>query len=370
MQPKNNKIIISGGGTGGHIYPAIAIANALRVIQPQIEILFVGAKGRMEMEKVPAAGYTIKGLWISGFQRRLTVKNLLFPLKVLWSLLKARSIIKSFKPDVVVGVGGYASGPTLRMANNLKIPTLIQEQNSYPGITNKILAAQVSKICVAYPDMHTFFPKDKIIVTGNPIRQDIIDLKGKEQEAYEYFNLQPTMPVVLIIGGSLGARTINESMELYIDSLVKKNIQIIWQTGKTFADKAKELSAKYDDKGVRIVEFISKMDYAYSIATIVVSRAGAISISELCAVAKPAILIPSPNVSEDHQTKNVMALVKHNAAIMLKDVDAANQLGEKIIELLNDKNRQNLLAHNIKQLAFVNAADIIAKEIIKLSAHE
>lgn len=367
QQNRNNKIIISGGGTGGHIYPAIAIANALKAIQPQIEILFVGASGRMEMEKVPAAGYTIKGLWISGFQRRITVKNLLFPLKVIVSMLKARSIIKAFKPDVVVGVGGFASGPTLRAANNLHIPTLIQEQNSYPGITNKILAPKVRKICVAYPDMDKFFPKEKIIVTGNPIRQDIAHLEGKITEACQYFDLKEGVPTVLIIGGSLGARTINESMEKHVDALLKLNVQIIWQTGKSFGERGEMLKEKYAAQGVRISEFISRMDLAYSIATIVVSRAGAISISELCAVAKPAILIPSPNVAEDHQTKNVMALVKHNGAILLKDADAFEKLGGEIKQLLQDQHQQELLSHNIKRLAYNNAAEVIANEILTLA---
>ncbi|MFH1004967.1 MAG: undecaprenyldiphospho-muramoylpentapeptide beta-N-acetylglucosaminyltransferase [Bacteroidota bacterium] len=360
------RIIISGGGTGGHIFPAIAIANALKKINSSTEILFVGAAGRMEMEKVPAAGYKIEKLWISGLQRRLTFGNFLFPIKVLLSIIKARMIIKNFKPDVAVGTGGYASGPLLHVASVRKIPCLIQEQNSFPGITNKILSRKVNKICVAYDGMEKYFPKEKIIVTGNPVRQDILLLKGKKQGAMDFFKLDPKKKTLFVMGGSLGARTINESILRCLDLLVKNNIQLIWQTGKGFFAVAKETVKKYETNEIRVFDFISRMDLSYAAADIVVSRAGAIAISELAVAKKPAILIPSPNVAEDHQTKNAMALVKHDAAILIKDAEAKEKLGEEIIRLMNDTLLQNKIIENINKFTFPDAAETIAKEIINL----
>lgn len=362
------KVIISGGGTGGHIFPAIAIANALKKRVPEIDILFVGAKGKMEMEKVPAAGYKIEGLWISGLQRKITLKNLLFPIKVISSLIKARNILKRFNPDVVVGVGGYASGPMLRIATMCNVPTLIQEQNSYPGITNRMLAKRVNKICVAYQGMEKYFPKEKIILTGNPVRQDIQNLESKRQRAIEFFNLKEDKPVLLVIGGSLGAKTINETIHQMLPVLVTNNIQLIWQTGKSYIDVAMQAVASYKEKGIYAFDFISKMDYAYAAADLVVSRAGASSVSELCIVQKPCILIPSPNVAEDHQTKNAMALVNYNAAVLVKDSEASIKLKGEILRLINSSEEREKLAYNISKLALHNAADIIAAEIINLAS--
>jgi UDP-N-acetylglucosamine--N-acetylmuramyl-(pentapeptide) pyrophosphoryl-undecaprenol N-acetylglucosamine transferase len=364
------KVIISGGGTGGHIFPAIAIANALKKRIPDIDILFVGAKGKMEMEKVPAAGYKIEALWISGLQRKLTLKNLLFPIKLIVSILKARRILKKFNPDVVVGVGGYASGPMLRVATTSGVPTLIQEQNSYPGITNRVLAKKVQKICVAYQGMEKYFPKEKIILTGNPVRQDIQNLEGKKPRALEFFNLNENKPVLLVIGGSLGAKTINESIHQILPELIKNNIQLIWQTGKTYFEKAKEAIIPYHDKGILVFDFIAKMDYAYAAADLVVSRAGASSVSELCIVQKPCILIPSPNVAEDHQTKNAMALVNYNAAVLVKDAEAKEKLKDEILRLMNTESEREKLAFNISKLALNNAADIIAAEVINLAVNK
>jgi len=366
INDKNIKVIISGGGTGGHIFPAIAIANALKKIVPDIEILFVGAEGKMEMEKVPAAGYKIEGLWISGFQRKLSLQNLLFPFKVIFSLLKAKKILNKFKPNAVVGVGGYASGPMLRVAVNAGVPTVIQEQNSYAGITNKILAKRVNKICVAYEGMDKFFPKAKIILTGNPVRQDILDVSNKRKEGLKYFNLSANKKTLLIIGGSLGARTINESIENNLEKFKQNNIQILWQTGKTYYENLQNKINVSNFEGGWVGVFITKMDLAYSIADVVVSRAGASSVSELCLVKKATILVPSPNVAEDHQTKNAMALVNKNAAILVKDSEAKEELGNTIIELMKDETRINKLQENIAGLAFHNSANIIAEEILKL----
>jgi len=362
QQYKKIKVIISGGGTGGHVFPAIAIAHALNKKIADAEILFVGAKGKLEMEKVPAAGFKIIGLNISGFQRRFTLKNLIFPFKLILSLIKAKKIIKTFKPDIVVGVGGYASGPILRMATKMKIPTVIQEQNSYPGITNKILAKKVDKICVAYKGMEKYFPKSKIYLTGNPVRQEVIDIEGKKEKALKYFNLIPDRKIILIVGGSLGARTINESVVKHLELFDNNNIQLIWQTGKTFYAQATPYALRH--KNIRIFEFISHMDLAYAAADIIVSRAGAIAVSEICSIKKPAVLIPSPFVAEDHQTKNALSLVNYNAAILLKDVDASENLGKTIIELLNDEQLQYNLRKNIAGLEFLNAADVIAELII------
>lgn len=360
------KVIISGGGTGGHIYPAIAIANALKQKIEDIDILFIGAKDRMEMEKVPIAGYKIKGLWISGLQRRLTFKNLLFPIKVISSLFQARKIIDNFKPDVVVGVGGYASGPTLRAATYKGIPTLIQEQNSFPGITNKMLASKVTKICVAYEGMEMFFPKSKIILTGNPIRQNIIDISITREQAADFFGIDAAKKTVLVIGGSLGARTINETIEKMIQKFVDINVQLIWQTGKYYFPKAQTTVYKFEEKGIKTYDFINQMDYAYEAADVIISRAGAIAISELCIVGKPAILIPSPNVAEDHQTKNAMALVNKNAAILVKDIEAETSLSEHLFNLLSNNDLQDKLSTNIKKMAYLDATQKIADIVISL----
>lgn len=358
------KVIISGGGTGGHIFPAIAIADALKMLQPDIEILFVGALGRMEMEKVPVAGYPIKGLWISGLQRSLTLKNLTFPIKLIHSTINARRIIREFKPDVVVGVGGYASGPTLRAAAAMRIPTILQEQNSYPGITNKLLANKANFICVAYQGMEKFFPKEKIIITGNPVRKEISKTNYSKAEAVKHFNLDPIKPVVLSVGGSLGALTLNNSIENGLTEFEKAGVQVIWQTGKSFADIALESVRKQNVKGIIPMAFINNMDIAYSAADMVISRAGAIAISELCVRSMPSILVPSPNVAEDHQTRNAMALVSSDAAIMIADADARTNLVETAIRLAFNKTQQENLAANISKLGFVNAAEEIARIVI------
>ncbi|HSH66717.1 MAG TPA: undecaprenyldiphospho-muramoylpentapeptide beta-N-acetylglucosaminyltransferase [Bacteroidia bacterium] len=360
------KIIVSGGGTGGHIFPAIAIANAIKALRSDTEFLFVGAKGKMEMEKVPAAGYAIEGLWISGLQRKLTFSNLSFPFKVVSSLAKANQLLRKFKPDAVIGTGGFASGPMLRVAAKKNIATLIQEQNSYPGITNKLLSKKVDKICVAYTGMERFFPKDKILLTGNPVRQDILNLEGKRERGQEYFGLKPGKRTILVIGGSLGARTINESILNSLDAFEKNNIQLVWQTGKHFYETASKAVNNLSDKGIRAFDFIQKMDYAYAVADIVISRAGASSVSELSLVKKPCILVPSPNVAEDHQTKNAMALVTYHAAVLIPDHAAREQLCETAIKLINDVEQCFKLSENIAQLAFKDSATVIANEIISL----
>ncbi len=363
------KVIISGGGTGGHIYPAIAIANALKQKIKDVEILFIGAKDRMEMEKVPAAGYKIKGLWISGLQRRLTAKNLLFPIKVISSLFQAKKIIDDFKPDVVIGVGGYASGPTLRAATYKGIPTLIQEQNSFPGITNRMLASKVTKICVAYEGMEKFFPKDKIILTGNPVRQNILDMTIDRKQAADFFGIDATKKTVLVIGGSLGARTINENIQEMIQNFVDADIQLIWQTGKYYFQIAQMSTYKSETKGIKVYDFIDKMNYAYTVADVIISRAGAIAISELCIVGKPVILIPSPNVAEDHQTKNAMALVDKNAAILVKDNVAQNNLNKELFNLLSNNDLQDGLSSNIKKMAYLDATEKIVDVVISITAN-
>lgn len=362
------KIILSGGGTGGHIFPAIAIANAIKALRPDAEFLFVGAEGKMEMEKVPAAGYKIEGLWISGFQRKLTMSNLVFPFKVISSLIKARKILNTFKPDVVIGTGGFASGPMLQVAAKMGIPTLIQEQNSFPGITNKILSKQVNRICVAYSGMEKYFPKEKILLTGNPVRQDILSLEGKRDRGLEQFGLIRDKKTILVIGGSLGARTINESILSCLDTFEKNNIQLLWQTGKGFSETAKQAVKKYEGNGIKAFDFIQKMDYAYAVADIVISRAGASSVSELCILKKPCILIPSPNVAEDHQTKNAMALVTYNAAILIKDTEAHEKLCSEAVALINDAEQCHKLSENIARLAFQDSANVIAQEVIRLIA--
>ena len=358
---KNRKFIVSGGGSGGHIFPAIAIANALKEKYPDCEILFIGAIGKMEMEKVPAAGYKIEGLWISGFQRSLSPKNLNFPFKLVSSLLKARKIIKKFNPDLVIGVGGFASGPTLYMASRLGIPTLIQEQNSYPGITNIILSKKVDKICVAYDRLEKYFPKEKIIYTGNPIRKDVVEIEGKKKEALKSFGLSADKLVVLVVGGSLGARTVNEAIEKNLKEFADKKIQLIWQTGKNYFLQAEQETKEYASQGIMATAFITRMDLAYAAADIVVSRAGAIAISELCVVKKPTVLVPSPFVAEDHQTKNAKALLSHNAALLVKDFDQNENLMPAINSLVDSAEKRQLLMDNIASLGVKDATHKIVE---------
>jgi UDP-N-acetylglucosamine--N-acetylmuramyl-(pentapeptide) pyrophosphoryl-undecaprenol N-acetylglucosamine transferase len=362
----NIKVIVSGGGTGGHIFPAIAIANALKAKVPDIEILFIGAKDKMEMEKVPAAGYPIVGLWISGLQRKLTLKNLSFPLKVLSSLYKAKRIIKNFNPDAVVGVGGFASGPVLRIAVKKRIPSVIQEQNSFPGITNRLLAGKVNKICVAFEGMEKYFPKNKIIITGNPVRKEVIEIRNKKEEAVKYFGLVPSKKTILVIGGSQGALAINKGIEAGLNRFAENNVQVVWQTGKFYVEAAMNAVKEIKSDGIKVTTFIDRMDYAYALADIVVSRAGAIAISEICAVGKPVILVPLPTAAEDHQTKNAISLVEKNAAILVKDHETQSVLAIKAIELLNDKHWQEEMKQNLLKLSHTDSADKIADEILTL----
>lgn len=366
VSKKNKNIIISGGGTGGHVFPAISIANAIKEIEPESNILFVGALGKIEMEKVPAAGYQIIGLPIAGLQRRITYKNIVFIFKLTRSLNRSKIIIKKIKPDVVVGVGGYASGPVLYMANRKNIPTLIQEQNSYAGITNKLLAKKAQKICVAYEGMEKYFPAEKIILTGNPIRQDLLDKMGSKTDAAEHFKMNKVKKTVLVIGGSLGARTINQNIMADIDKIGQNDIQILWQTGKYYYEDAKAIVEKSGYTNIKVLAFIVRMDYAYSLADVIISRAGAGTISELCLVGKPVVLVPSPNVAEDHQTKNAMALVNKNAAVMVKDNNAKNQLVDLVLNLIHDNDEMHNLSENIKGMALRDSAKIIAKEVLKL----
>ena len=359
-----NKVIISGGGTGGHIFPALSIAHALKKLNPEIEILFVGAEGKMEMEKVPAAGYTIVGLPIAGIKRSISIDNLFFPIKLIKSLSKANSILKSFKPDIAIGVGGYASGPMLFAASMNGIPTLIQEQNSYPGITNKILSKKATKICVAYENMNQFFEASKIMFTGNPVREDIKDLTNKKSLAANYFNLSDSTPTLLIVGGSQGARSINKAIYAGLEKLHEAGIQVIWQTGKSFFAEADEKIKSLNTNKIKANDFISKMDLAYAICDVVVARAGASTVSELCIVKKPSILVPLPTAAEDHQTKNCLALVNRHAALLIKDQDAGATLVTEAIALLNNPTKQLELANNIAPLARPDAADTIAKEIV------
>ena len=361
MKPK--KFILSGGGTGGHIYPAIAIANELKVRFPDAEILFVGANDKMEMQKVPQSGYKIIGLWIAGLQRKLTLQNAMFPIKLLSSLFKSRKIIKNFKPDVVIGTGGFASGPLLQMANMLNIPTVIQEQNSYPGITNKLLSKKANKICVAYENLERFFPTDKIILTGNPVRQDLLEIDSKRNEALEYFKLDKTKKTLLILGGSLGSRRINQLIAKEINFITNQNVQVIWQCGKLYFD---EYSKIIVGSAVQLTAFIDRMDLVYAASDFVISRAGASSVSELCLVGKPVVFIPSPNVAEDHQTKNADAIASINAALILKESELDEKFESIFSNLLSDNDLQNQLSRNIKLLALPNATKQIVDEIVKL----
>ncbi|MFZ1751343.1 MAG: undecaprenyldiphospho-muramoylpentapeptide beta-N-acetylglucosaminyltransferase [Saprospiraceae bacterium] len=361
-----SRVVISGGGTGGHVFPAIAIADALIAESSLTEILFVGAIGKIEMEKVPKAGYDIVGLNIAGFQRRLTLKNLLFPFKLLGSMIRAFMIVRKFRPDVAVGVGGYASGPVLKVANFLGIPTVLQEQNSYAGVTNRMLSSKAAKVCVAYDGLERFFPADKIVFTGNPVRKDILDKKIDQREALLSLNLEPNNKTVLIFGGSLGARTINDAV-LANASIIHSmsDVNIIWQVGKMYFEEFKNCSLA-TSKNIRILAFIEDMDIAYSAADIVICRAGALTISELAILGKAAILIPSPNVAEDHQTVNAMSLVNRGAAILVKDVDAKGKLVSVMQDLLHDQNKRNGLKEHIKYFARPEAAKKIAAEILKI----
>ncbi len=367
MSNQNIHIIISGGGTGGHVFPALSIANAVKEIEPSAELLFVGAKDRLEMRKVPEAGYQIIGLPISGIQRKLSVKNLILPVKLLKSLAMSRRIIKKFKPDVVVGVGGYASGPVLRVASKKRIPTLIQEQNSYAGITNRLLSKKAEKICVAYDGMEKYFPEEKIMLTGNPVRKELIPGKDKKEEAAKHFKLDPKRRTILAIGGSLGAGSINNSIIMHLESLNRKDLQLIWQCGKNYYEKAKVALEQYNLSNVILTPFINRMDLAYSMADVIISRAGAGTISELALVKKPVILVPSPNVAEDHQTRNALSLVKKEAAIMIKDQEAKDKLLPEAIKITDDEEKRRNLSINIAEIGKPDSARVIAEEVLKMA---
>ena len=365
---KNIRIIISGGGTGGHIFPAVSIANAIKEQHPEAEILFVGAEGRMEMQRVPAAGYQIIGLPVAGFDRKHLLKNISVLIKLMKSQIKARRIIKEFKPDAAVGVGGYASGPTLKVAGSMGIPTLIQEQNSYAGVTNKLLAKKACKICVAYEGMERFFDKEKIILTGNPVRQNLLNQQMSREDAIRSFNLDPTKKTVLIVGGSLGARTINNCVLNGLDQIRQSGVQFIWQTGKFYINEAKEKVGHAENYPMlHTTDFITDMAAAYSAADLVISRAGAGSISEFCLLGKPVILVPSPNVAEDHQTKNALALVAKDAALYIKDAEASEKLLKTAIETVQQPETLKKLSTNIAKLAFKDSANTIAEEVWKLA---
>ncbi|AXT60950.1 undecaprenyldiphospho-muramoylpentapeptide beta-N-acetylglucosaminyltransferase [Aquimarina sp. AD10] len=354
------KVILSGGGTGGHIYPAIAIANELSSRYPEVSILFVGAKDRMEMQKVPQAGYEIIGLWISGIQRKLTLSNLLFPIKLLSSLWKSKRVIKKFKPDVVIGTGGFASGPLLKVANAKSIPTLIQEQNSFPGITNKWLSKGADKICVAYDNMNRFFPEGKIVKTGNPVRQDLLTIEGKKEEGLLKYNLDAQKKTILVLGGSLGARRVNQLIEKELDFFQKNDVQVLWQCGKLYFEEYKKYNSQNQ---IQVHQFLDTMDLAYAAADVIISRAGASSVSELCIVGKPVLFIPSPNVAEDHQTKNAKAIVDQGGARMLKESELDEQFQDVLSEVLVSKTIQEELSGKIKTLALPNATSDIVDEI-------
>ena len=360
----NFRFLISGGGTGGHIFPAVSIANALREMHPDCEILFVGALGRMEMERVPAAGYEIVGLPVQGFDR----KNLLRNIPILWNLLKSmrkvRSIIKSFRPDVAIGVGGYASGAAMKVAARMGIPVLLQEQNGFAGVTNKLLKNDAAKICVAYEGMERFFPAEKIILTGNPVRQNLT--QGSRQDGYKHFSLSEEKKTLLIIGGSLGARTINNSVKKHLGALLKSGVQVIWQTGKFYIDDCRKAAEEFANPNLIVTDFVSRMDLAYSIANLVISRAGASSISELCLLGKPSILVPSPNVAEDHQTHNAMALARKDAALLVKDAEAEKDLIPTAIDLIFDDKKLEEISINVSALAERDSARRIADEVMKL----
>lgn len=360
------RLIISGGGTGGHIFPAIAIANAFRERHPEAQILFVGARGRMEMIRVPEAGYEIIGLWISGIQRKLALSNLLFPVKLLASYMRAAVIVKRFKPHAVIGTGGFASGPMMMAATRSKIPTIIQEQNSFAGLANKQVADRVSKVCVAYEGMEKYFPASKIVITGNPVRKDILTVGEKGEKGKTHFGFEDSRKTLLIIGGSLGARTINESILAGIEKLIDAGVQVIWQTGKVYHEAIQSQLGRYDKRRIRLFDFLKEMDLAYAAAHVVVSRSGALAVSELCIAKKPCILVPSPNVAEDHQTKNALALVDKDAAVMVPDREARTRLVDEALKLLFDEHRAEKLSENIGKLARPSATEDIVNEIEKL----
>lgn len=368
---KELRIIISGGGTGGHIFPAVSIANAIKAKHPEAQILFVGALGRMEMQRVPAAGYEIKGLPICGFDRKHLLKNIAVLFKIWKSQMMAKKIIRQFRPMAAVGVGGYASGPTLNVCASRGIPCLIQEQNSYAGVTNKLLAKKATKICVAYEGMERFFPAEKIIMTGNPVRQNVLDTTISKEDARRQFGLDPEKKTILLVGGSLGARTINESMKQHLDRVAAANVQFIWQTGKYYNEEMKAAVKAFGEiPNLKVLDFISDMGAAYKAADLVISRAGASSISEFCLIGKPVILVPSPNVAEDHQTHNAMALVNRNAAIFVKDAEAPEILLQRAIETVKDQDKLASLHDNILTLGVENSADTIADEVIKLATRQ
>ncbi|MDP3462841.1 MAG: undecaprenyldiphospho-muramoylpentapeptide beta-N-acetylglucosaminyltransferase [Bacteroidales bacterium] len=371
MSSKPIKIVISGGGTGGHIFPAIAIADAMRSRFPDCKLLFVGALGRMEMQKVPQAGYEIKGLWISGFQRNLSYRNLSFPFKLILSMVRAWLILKRFNPDVVIGVGGYASGPTLRAAISLKIPTLIQEQNSFPGVTNRVLGKKVNTICVAYDHMETWFPKERTVLTGNPLRKTAVDIAGKKSEALKFFGLSPDKPVLLVVGGSQGAHSINKAIGAHLKDLVIAGIQLIWQTGESYFHRA-VIQVEHDamQETIKPHVFINRMDLAYAAATLIVSRAGAIAISEIAVVGKPAIFVPLPTASENHQMKNALRLSEDGAALVVENMHAEKQLIKEVTSLITDTKRLELMSAKLERFAITDAADRIANEITSLLKHE
>jgi len=364
------RLIISGGGTGGHIFPAIAIANEFRERHPDAQILFVGAKDKMEMTRIPEAGYKIIGLWISGIQRKLTLSNLLFPIKLIVSYLRAMTIVKKFKPHAVIGTGGFASGPIMMAATRFGIPSVIQEQNSFAGLANKQVAGKVSKVCVAYDGMEKYFPKDKIVVTGNPVRKDILSVGTKREKALSHFGFNSNKQTLLIIGGSLGARSINESIIKGIEKLVDSEVQVIWQTGKGYYDNYKAQLGKYDLRRIRVHDFVREMDLAYAAADVVISRSGALAVSEICIAGKPVILVPSPNVAEDHQTQNAKALVDKGAALMIPDKEAGQRLVDEALKLLFDQHRAAKLTESITLLARPGATAAIVNEIEKLLAEK
>jgi len=360
------RILIGGGGTGGHVFPAIAIADALRQKDPYLDFLFVGAAGKLEMEKVPEAGYVIEGLPVAGFQRRLTLKNITFFYKLLLSMVRSRRIIKDFSPDLAIGVGGYASGPILKAAARKGIPILIQEQNSYAGVTNRLLAKSARTICVAYENMERYFPAERLVLTGNPVRKQLLDLRADPEEAYSTFQIEKGKKVCLLVGGSLGARTLNQSFMEGMEKLDRTDLVVLWQCGKYYQSEVEERVKASALNNIRVMPFISRMDLAYGVAELIVSRAGALTISELCIVGKPAILVPSPNVAEDHQTHNAASLVSKNAALMIPDAEAREKLVDRMLKLLDNYEEQEQLSENIRQLGINDASERIADEAHKI----
>lgn len=361
------RLIVSGGGTGGHIFPAIAIADAFKRRHPDAEILFVGAKGKMEMDRVPKAGYPIEGLWISGFKRELSLDNLSFPFKLISSLVKARRILKRFKPDLVVGVGGFASGPIMRKATSLRIPVVIQEQNSYPGVTNKIVAPKATRICVAYENMQRWFPQERIVLTGNPLRNNVVSIEGKHDEGARFFGLDPQKPIILLVGGSQGALGINKGISAKLAMFKDTDVQMIWQTGNHYIEQAQqEISQLGLEDRVKPVVFIDRMDLAYASADVVISRAGAMSISELSLVGKAVVFVPLPTAAEDHQTKNAQSLVEKDAAIIVRNDETSEKLIPTVFELLADKEKIQRMQENIAKFARPNAAEDIVNELDKV----